>query len=72
MHILRHDLVRHIDHQLRDIGTALETPEVLIAAAVILAFLAIAIVMHQSSNRGIHAASIDTFPRYAHIEGFDP
>jgi hypothetical protein len=72
MHVQRNDLIRHIDHQLRHIGTALETPEVLIAAAVILAFLAIAIVMHRSNSSGARAALIDTFPRYAHIEGFDP
>lgn len=71
MHIQRHDFIRHIDHQLRDIGATLETPSLWLAV-VIFALLAIGIVMHHSGNGGMHAARTDAFPAYAHIEGFDP
>jgi hypothetical protein len=63
-------LAKQIDHQLRDLPTRLDRPGLLFAAAATFAFLVICILFHPSSNVG--TASIDAFPPYAHIEGFDP
>jgi hypothetical protein len=63
-------LAKQIDHQLRDLTAALDRPRLLFAAAGIFAFLAICFLFHPSSN--VRNASIDAFPPYAHIEGFDP
>jgi hypothetical protein len=63
-------LAKQIDHQLRELTAPLDRPRLLFAAAGIFALLAICFLFHPSSNAG--TASIDAFPRYAHIEGFDP